>query len=74
MVKSTKIGQNFTFLAITFDDLVTQLQYKLHFRKALIITFRMIFNLSGFVEVRIFPLFLVVTSLFTALSMRIPKL
>ena len=43
MVKSTKIGQNFAQLAITFDS-VTQLQYKLHFRKALIITFRMMYN------------------------------
>ena len=44
-------------------DSVTQFQYKLHFRNALIITFRTVHNLSGFEEVQIFPLFLVMTSL-----------
>ena len=32
-------------------DSVTQFQYKLHFRKALIITFRVIYHLYGFEEV-----------------------
>ena len=36
---------------------------KLHFWKALVITFQMIYNLSGFVKVKIFPLILVITSL-----------
>ena len=56
MVKSTKIGKNSTKMAITFDS-DTQLQWKLHFRKALIITFRLMYNLPGFAKVRIFPLF-----------------
>ena len=62
MVKSTKIGQNFTQLTITFDS-VTQLRQNLHYGKALIIVFRMKNNLSGFAEVRIFRLFLVIMSL-----------
>ena len=62
MVKLTKIGKNSTQTTITYGS-DTQLQYKLHFRKALIVTFRLIYNLSGFAEVRLFPLFLVMTSL-----------
>ena len=49
-------------IAITFDS-VTQFQQQLHFQKDLIITFQMTYNLSGFAEVRILPLFLVMTSL-----------
>ena len=39
-------------MAITFDS-ETQFYQKLHVRKALIITFQMIYNLSGFVEAKI---------------------
>ena len=53
---------NSTYMAITVDSKI-QLYQKLHFRKALIITFQMIYNLFGFTEVKIPPLFLVMTSL-----------
>ena len=62
MVKFTNIDRNFTLLALTFDS-VNQLQSKLHFRKALIIAFRMMYNISGFAEVQILSLFLVMTAL-----------
>ena len=42
MLKSTKIGKIPLKMVITFDS-DTQLQYKLHFRKALIITLRLIY-------------------------------
>ena len=45
-------------MAITFDS-ATQFNQKLHFPKALIITSQMIYDLSGFEEVKISPLFLV---------------
>ena len=43
-------------------DIMAQIQQKVHFWIALINTFRMIYNLFGFAEVRIFPLFLVMMS------------
>ena len=57
-------------MAITFDP-DTQSQYKLHMRKALTITFRLIYNLSGFEEVRIFPLFLKCVSKICGLNLEI---
>ena len=73
MVFGKRMGQNpycsigktrpdYTYMAITLDS-ETQFHQKLHFRKALIITFQMIYNLSGFAEVKISPLFLVMTLL-----------
>ena len=61
MAKSTKLDQ-IPLTSATFDS-ETQFHQKLHFRKALIITFQIICNLSGFAEVKISPLFLVMTSL-----------
>ena len=46
----------------TTVDMVAQIQYEVHFWIALINTFRLIYNLFGFAEVRISPLFLVMTS------------
>ena len=62
MVKLTKIGQNFTLMAITFDSVI-QLQYELHFLKTLIIILANDISLPGFAEVQIYPLFLVIMSL-----------
>ena len=47
------------------DYLIQSLNFffKLHFRKALLITFGMIYHLFGFTEVPIFPLSSVMTSL-----------
>ena len=59
MTKSTKLDQ-IPFTWPTFDS-GTQFHQKLHFRKALIITFQIMYNLSGFAEVKISPLFLVVS-------------
>ena len=39
-------------MTMTFDS-VNQLQYKLHFPQALMITFKLIYHLPGFAEVRI---------------------
>ena len=46
---------NSTCMAISFDSEI-QFHQKLHFRKALIITFQMIHNLFGFAEVKNFPI------------------
>ena len=48
--------QNLTKMLTAFD-IVTQIQYEVHFWIALINTFRLIYNLFGFSEVRISPLF-----------------
>ena len=63
---------NSTYMAITFDS-QTQFHQKLHFRKALIITFQMIYNLSGFVEVKISSLFFSNDVILT-LEVRFPKI
>ena len=55
MLKSTD-WQKFHLNVHNFDS-DTQLQEKLHFQKALIITFRLTYNLFGFAEVRIFSMF-----------------
>ena len=57
-------------MTITFDS-EAQFHQKLHFRKALIIIFQMIYNLSGFAEAKISPLFLIMTSLLEVRSLKV---
>ena len=49
-------------MPITFDK-ITQIWQNLHFWIALVKTFRMMYNLTGFSDIRTFPLFLAMTSL-----------
>ena len=72
MAKVDLTRPNSTYMAIIFDSEI-QFHQKLHFRTALIIIFQMIYNLFGFEEVKISPLFLVMTS-FVTLEVRFLKI
>ena len=56
-----KKTKNLTKIPISFDTLA-QIQWEGHFCIAVINAFRMIYNFFRFAKVRIFPLFLVMTS------------